>query len=353
MSNFLLFVLIFCFISSCGVNFFKPMEGKNPSDEQERLDKQNNKDPESNLKRAKEKLPQAVQTTLTKIEDLISKGTAYKNLDPTVLKELEEAIFKDDPDLLKNLEEGKKIKKIKEYSAVIGTYSKSTAYSEVNFIEVLLKSTSSDDSNSNLTLLAESCPNGMDVFLSVARDLRKHHCNKDGTLHDLGRLEILTKIEEALYINKETDGSYNYSPLWNKLNIHDQNLLKKLMNQDDLKTYLVSLFLQLNYVACEFVTNDCSIDESKATLNGLIRIWHFLLQTMVLENSLKESNLLPANLNFSVKKIVGTITEEAKTTAPCQFGTEPIPCTLLKYISDAGKSCQIEKKQGYCEAIKE
>jgi hypothetical protein len=134
-------LIFFVLVSSCGVNILKPIEAKNTSLEQNRLEKQINKDPNTTLEKAKEKLPEDVQKALTKIEKLIAQGTAYEDIDQSIKNELVNAIPQDVKEAFKgdNLEDEKNAKIIKEYSAVMMAYSKTATYSDINFIDTLSK----------------------------------------------------------------------------------------------------------------------------------------------------------------------------------------------------------------------
>lgn len=129
-------------VSSCGANILKPIEAKNTSLEQNRLEKQSNKDPEATLTTAKQKLPQPVQDALNKIEKLIAQGTAYKDIDQSVKDELTNAIPQDVKDAFKSedIDDENNAKIIKDYSAVMMAYSKTNTFSDVNFIDAISKS---------------------------------------------------------------------------------------------------------------------------------------------------------------------------------------------------------------------
>ena len=132
---------IFALVSSCGVNILKPIEAKNTNLEQNRLERQTNKDQEATLEEAKKKLPEDVQKALTKIEKLIAQGTDYDDIDQSIKNELVNAIPPEVKEAFKgdNLEDEKNTNIIKEYSAVIMAYSKTEAYSDINFIDSISK----------------------------------------------------------------------------------------------------------------------------------------------------------------------------------------------------------------------
>lgn len=341
-------------VSSCGVNFFKPIEGKNPALEQARLTKEKGENPEEVLKNAKAKLDTKVQDALTEIEDLITAGTSYDALDEAVIEKLRTAI----PGEVKkafeegNLDDAGQGKIIKEYSDVMTAYSKTTAFNELNFIDILLETTGDNNSGGGNFALAGTCPDGMDVFLEVAGGLRGEFCDAEGVF-DLENLRLSSFIGELLYIEKTVDGkAFQYSDLMSRIKSLGSEDTVGAIERANLSQYIVLLFFQAVYSACEFVTNDCAVDTSGASQEGVRYLWKSLEMSLVLENSLTESGLLP-EFGFSAKKIVDSITEASAGIDGCaEFPGEPLLCTLLTYFQDAGANCQsIEERPGECQAV--
>lgn len=334
------FIIVFVAMMSCGVNLFKGVDSKNPQDEQERIKREENSDPDMILKEAKKKLPDTVQNALNKIEDKIKSGTAYKDLKEEDLEELKESIPGEVKDSFKSGSTEKKEEVITTYTNVAQAYADTTEFNQIDFLEVIVSSSSEAKKLWGLTEETE-CPSGMDKFLDLAISLREEYCSEDG-LKDLENLEMATLINRLLYTEVDEDGNYMYSVLIDEFEEGAVSEVIDTISQSIFNTYIQSLFFQIIYVACEFVTEDCTIDTSRVDIAEVQKIWYYFLLASPLESELKEKDLLP-EASYSIDEVIQKIRDNAEEilTSECDYD-DPVYCAIENYFQDIGEVCATE-----------
>ena len=337
--------VVLILFASCGANVLKFMEGANPDDEIKRIEREKNDDPEKELADAKKELGPKVLKALNAIEKKLDSGTEYKNLTDEDYEDLREAIDTKVIDAIKSGETSDVESDIEKLGRVAQAYARTTSYSELNLLEVLANS-AGDSGGANL--LEGECPDGMDVFLAVAAEYRGEYCEGTDLVAEIENLEVSALIRTALLTDK-VQSTYEFSDDIIDYQNGASSETSELLTDENFSAYLLSLFFQILYVSCEFITDDCEVDSGQVTLGGLKQIWDHFLLASALEEGLRASNLLP-QLSFTAEQIIKDISEQAEEISDedCEY-SDKVYCALEEHLSNAGATCSSDSyDEGAC-----
>lgn len=340
------FIACFVFVVACGANAFKFMEAGLPEDEKSRVNREQNLDPDQELADAKADLEPALVSALDEYEKIIADGKTPTEDQRNKLKDALTASF-DDKVLaqIKNGDVSEASEDIEKLGRVATAYQGTTKYKELDFLGVVLAA-----SSDSASLLAGDCDSGMEYFLDVAGSVRKDYCDGNG-LEDMDNLEIAYMIRSVLFTDRLNNGTYEFSKEIDEFSEEDASEeIAYLIGDEVFSSYIQSLFFQVTYVSCFFVTDDCAVDSSRIDENALRRIWESFQLAVPFEGELKEEGLLPAGLGFTAQDVIDDVLEQAETIQTCRF-SEKVYCALEQHFKSAGEACQgDEDKVGECAA---